>query len=77
MPKKPRDHIEKAEDRIWHEWFDKLTDKDHKAYMQKLGLDDEDQAELPEIEKELNEINSGDTVQLQEQKHSIKKGRKK
>ncbi len=75
MPKKPRDHIEKPEDRTWHEWFDKLSDKDHKAYMEKLGLDDEDQAELPEIEKELNELPIGEEVRLQEQK-IVKKGRK-
>lgn len=33
---------EKAEDKVWNEWFDKLGPKDHDKYLKKLGLDDED-----------------------------------
>jgi len=40
--------VSKAEDKIWHEWYDKLTPEDHSKMLQKLGLDDEDIAEFKE-----------------------------
>lgn len=54
--KKDKDHIEKAEDKIWRQWFDKLSTKDHKQYLQKLGLTEEDTKELPEVEEQLHSI---------------------
>lgn len=45
--------IEKAEDKEWREWFNTLTKDDHKKYLQKLGLDEEDLDEMDEIKKEL------------------------
>ena len=57
MPKKSaRDHIEKPEDKVWKDWFTKLKPEDHEHYLEKLGLDQEDMGELPEIETQLHEI---------------------
>ncbi|MBU2099704.1 hypothetical protein KKG83_07550 [Candidatus Micrarchaeota archaeon] len=40
--------ISKTEDKIWHEWYDKLTPEDHNKMLAKLGLDEEDRAEFKE-----------------------------
>lgn len=54
--KSMRDHIEKPEDKVWKDWFTKLKPEDHEHYLEKLGLDQEDMEELPEIETQLHEI---------------------
>jgi len=47
---KPEGKIEKAEDKIWHEWFDKLDVKEHEQKLKQLGLDKEDIEEWEEAE---------------------------
>ena len=44
MRKKPVEGkaISKAEDKVWHDWYDKLTPEDHCKMLEKLGLDKED-----------------------------------
>ncbi|MFH1663231.1 MAG: hypothetical protein ABH986_00160 [archaeon] len=43
--------ISKAEDMVWHEWYDKLTPEDHSKMLSKLGLDKED---IDEFKQELS-----------------------
>lgn len=38
--------ISKAEDKVWKEWYEKLTPADHDKMLQKLGLDEEDREEF-------------------------------
>ena len=38
--------ISKAEDKIWNEWYNKLTPEDHDKMLAKLGLDKEDREEF-------------------------------
>ncbi len=42
--------IEKPEDKVWFEWYNKLTKKDHEQMLAKLGID---KKEKEELEKEL------------------------
>lgn len=51
--RKMRDHIEKPEDKEWLKWYNNLSKADHKQYLAKLGLDNEDEEELKEVKKEL------------------------
>ncbi len=44
----PEGKIEKPEDKIWKEWFNKLSLKEHENYLAKLGLDEEDIKEWEE-----------------------------
>ncbi len=46
--------IEKPEDREWNDWFSHLTKEDHKKYLAKLGLDDDDLKEMEEVKEELH-----------------------
>lgn len=65
--RRKRERIEKPEDKVWKEWFNKLGPQDHKQYMGKLGLTDEDLQELPEIEEQLHSLpENNNTVQVQE-----------
>lgn len=55
MPKKrviqkPDGKIEKAEDKIWNEWFEGLDVKEHEQKLKQLGLDEEDIEEWEEVE---------------------------
>lgn len=47
--------IEKPEDQEWNKWFGTLSKDDHKKYLQKLGLDEDDLEEMDEVKKELHE----------------------
>ncbi len=38
----------KVEDKIWHDWYDKLTPEDHCQMLSKLGLDKEEIDEFKE-----------------------------
>ena len=38
--------ISKSEDKVWKEWYDKLTPADHDKMLQKLGLDEEDREDF-------------------------------
>ena len=51
--------IEKPEDTEWRKWFGGLTKEDHKKYLTKLGLDEDDLEEMDEVKKELRETESG------------------
>jgi hypothetical protein len=42
--------IEKPEDKVWREWYNKLSQKDHEEMLAKLGID---KKEKQELEKEL------------------------
>jgi hypothetical protein len=44
--------ISKPEDKIWREWYNKLTPEDHDKMLQKLGLDEEDREEFKEVWQE-------------------------
>jgi hypothetical protein len=71
-----KDHIEKPEDKIWQQWFNKLTPKDHDNYMAKLGLTEEDKAELPEIEEQLHSVEGKSPEEIKampEEKNSRKR----
>lgn len=71
-----KDHIEKPEDKLWKQWFDKLTPKDHDSYMSKLGLTEEDKEELPEIEEQLHSLDGKTPAEGQSTVLKAKKGRK-
>lgn len=75
--KQLKDHIEKPEDKIWKQWFEKLTPKDHDNYMAKLGLTDEDKEELPVIEEQLHSLDSPQKSQEQALDSKALKGKKK
>jgi len=47
---KPDGKIEKPEDKIWKEWFDKLDIKEHEQKLKQLGLDEDDIEEWEEAE---------------------------
>jgi len=38
----PKGKIEKPEDKLWREWFEKIPENGHDEYLQKLGLDQSD-----------------------------------
>ncbi len=38
--------ISKSEDKVWKDWYEKLTPKDHDNMLAKLGLDKEDREEF-------------------------------
>ncbi|HIH21227.1 MAG: hypothetical protein J4478_00330 [Candidatus Diapherotrites archaeon] len=75
--KAPKDHIEKPEDKVWKQWFEKLTTKDHDSYMAKLGLTQEDKEELPEIEEQLHSVGSGEIAEAAGEKSLQKKAGKR
>ncbi len=50
--------ITKPEDQEWRKWFGTLTKEDHKRYLAKLGLEDDDLEEMDEVKKELQEAES-------------------
>jgi len=40
--------VSKAEDKVWHEWYNKLTPEDHCQMLAKLGLNKEEIDEFKE-----------------------------
>ena len=38
----PDGKIEKTEDKVWKEWFDKLSTNEHEKYLRQLGLGKEE-----------------------------------
>ncbi len=40
--------ISKPEDKVWHEWYDKLSPEEHAKMLKNLGLDNEDIDEFKE-----------------------------
>lgn len=46
---------EKAEDKAWKQWFNQLSTQEHKSYLTKLGLDEEDIKEWEEDVKEIKQ----------------------
>jgi len=74
-----KDHIEKPEDKIWKQWFEKLTPKDHDNYMAKLGLTEEDKEELPEIEEQLHSVDlqGSAVIPVEEKAHKAQARRKR
>lgn len=70
---KPRKEgkIEKAEDRVWHEWYGKLDKKEHEKMLAQLGLDEE---EIGEWENhKVFEGLEAEASQPQEEKPALKK----
>ena len=45
--------IEKPEDKEWRKWYGGLSKEDHKRYLAKLGLEEDDLDEMDEVKKEL------------------------
>jgi hypothetical protein len=59
--KAPKDgKIVKPEDKEWSKWFGTLSKDDHKKYLHKLGLSDDDLEEMDEVKKELHEAEATD-----------------
>ena len=62
MPRKSKKPVEgrkivKAEDKVWHEWFDNLTPKEHETLLEKLGLSSDDRKEFEEeLKKEKRKL---------------------
>jgi hypothetical protein len=49
----PKGKIEKPEDKIWLEWYNKLSEKDHEKFLAKLGISKEEMADFKkELKKE-------------------------
>ncbi len=46
----PEGKIEKSEDKVWQDWYNKLDAKEHEKHLAQLGLDDEDIQEWEEAE---------------------------
>lgn len=47
---KPEEKIEKAEDKAWRDWYEKLGASEHEEYLAKLGLDKEEIQEWEQAE---------------------------
>ncbi len=72
MARKNKEKIEKPEDKIWREWFNKLSNKDHEQYMGKLGLTKDDLQELDEVKQEMNSPEQGENWEAGEKKTGAK-----
>ncbi len=59
----PAGKIEKPEDKIWRQEFDKLTKDDHLEKLHMLGLDDEEVEELAEDFEEVKKGKKGKILQ--------------
>ncbi|QQR92802.1 MAG: hypothetical protein IPJ89_00990 [Candidatus Iainarchaeum archaeon] len=59
----PTGKIEKPEDKIWRQQFDKLTKDDHLEKLHMLGLDDEEVEELAEDFEEVKKGKKGKILQ--------------
>ncbi len=59
----PTGKIEKPEDKIWRQEFDKLTKDDHLEKLHMLGLDDEEVEELAEDFEEVKKGKKGKILQ--------------
>lgn len=65
--KRPEGKIEKPEDKIWRDQFDKMSKDDHLEKLHLLGLDDEEADELVEDFEEVKKGKKGKVLQEMEE----------